>query len=45
MAKRGRFYLGRVVNLGNLNQAKLVEAITGAAVLNVGKITRVGTYI
>lgn len=39
MAKRGRFYLGRVVKLGRLDQAKLIEAIGSSAIVNVGKFT------
>ena len=39
MSKRGRFYLGRVVKLGRLNQTNLIEAINKATVLTIGKYT------
>lgn len=35
--QRGRYYLSRVIKLGNLTQDKLVAAILGAPVLRIGK--------
>lgn len=35
--QRGRYYLSRVIKLGNLTQDKLVTAILGAPVLRIGK--------
>ena len=34
---RGRYYLGRVVKLGELDQAKLLNAIREPKVINVGQ--------
>lgn len=36
-SKRGRYYLSRVIKLGNLNQEKLITAILNAPVLQIGK--------
>jgi len=35
--KRGRYYLSRVIKLGNLTQESLAQAILGAPILKVGK--------
>lgn len=37
MGKRGRYYLGRVIKLGTLDQGRLMEAIVNAATLTIGK--------
>jgi hypothetical protein len=39
MSKRGRYYLGRVIKLGQLNQKTLISAIKEAASVTVGKFT------
>jgi len=35
--RRGRYYLGRVIKLGTLDQVRLMDAIAGAATITVGK--------
>lgn len=35
--KRGRYYLGRVIKIGDLNQARLMEAILNAPIIEIGK--------
>lgn len=35
--KRGRYYLGRVIKLGTLDQEKLMNAISEAAAITVGQ--------
>lgn len=37
MERRGRYYLGRVIKLGTLDQARLMDAIANATTLTVGK--------
>jgi hypothetical protein len=37
MGKRGRYYLGRVIKLGTLDQGRLMDAIVNAATLTIGK--------
>jgi hypothetical protein len=39
MSRHGRYYLGRVIKLGQLNQKTLIEAIGNAASVTVGKFT------
>ena len=34
---KGRYYLGRVVKLGQLDQTRLMDAIVGSALLTIGK--------
>jgi len=35
--KRGRYYLGRVIKMGNLSQSKLMDAIVDARTITIGK--------
>ena len=35
--RRGRYYLARVIKLGQLDQAKLLDAIVAAPVVAIGK--------
>lgn len=37
MERRGRYYLGRVIKLGTLDQARLMDAIANATTLTIGK--------
>ena len=37
MERRGRYYLGRVIKLGTLDQSRLMDAIANAATLTIGK--------
>ncbi len=35
--KRGRYYLSRVIKLGELNQTRLIDAIVKAPVVPIGE--------
>ena len=37
MERRGRYYLGRVIKLGTLDQTRLMDAIANATTLTIGK--------
>ena len=37
--RHGRYYLGRVIKLGRLDQNRLMDAIADSATLTIGKFT------